>query len=72
MHGTGEIRLEFADRAAGYFTTLSDGAGREHADGGVYLRADSEDLRILDGSDERQRVELIQRQLRLWKDVRGA
>ena len=39
---------------------------------GIYWRADPDDLGILDGRDDRKRAALIQRQLRLWKDVRGA
>jgi hypothetical protein len=33
------------------------------------LRADPEDLRILDGSDDRRRVELIAERLRNWKSI---
>mgnify|MGYP003466313173 CR=1 FL=1 len=70
LEGTGEIRIESADRAAGYFTTRSDTHPKVNArTSGVYLRADPEDLRILDGRDDRQRAELIAERLRHWKSI---
>ena len=70
LEGTGEIRIESADRAAGYFTTRSDIHPEVIArTSGVYLRADPEDLRILDGRDDRQRAELIAERLRHWKSI---
>ena len=36
---------------------------------GVYWRADPGDMSILDGSDDRQRAELIAEQLRRWKSI---
>ena len=39
---------------------------------GVYLRADPEDLSILDGSDEQQRAELIAERLQDWKSIANA
>jgi hypothetical protein len=36
---------------------------------GVYLRADPADMKTLDGSDERQRAELIAERLRHWKSL---
>ena len=73
LDGTGEILLESADRAAGYWTTRSD----THPDvkartSGVYLRADAEDMSIMDGSDDRQRAELIAERLRRWKSITNA
>ena len=68
----GEIRLESADRAAGYFTTRASANPKVNArTSGVYLRADPEDMGILDGSDERQRAELIAARLRDWKSIRA-
>ena len=73
LDGTGEIRLESADRAAGYWTTRSDTQSEINArTSGVYLRADPEDLRILDGRDDRRRAELISERLRHWKSILGA
>ena len=73
LDGTGEIRLESADRAAGYFTTRADTHPRVNArTAGVYLRADPEDLAILDGRDDRQRAELIAERLRNWKSIANA
>ena len=72
LHGTGEIRLESADRASGYFTTLSDTQPDVNArTAGVYLRADAEDLRVLDGRDDRQRSELIAERLSHWQGIRS-
>jgi hypothetical protein len=68
LDGTGEIRLESADRAAGYFTTRAETQPQFHArTSGIYLRANPEDLNILDGPDDRRRAELIAEQLKNWK-----
>jgi hypothetical protein len=73
LEGTGEIRLESADRAAGYWTTRADKSPKVNArTSGVYLRADPEDLRILDGADDRRRAELIAEQLKRWKSIVSA
>jgi len=73
LEGTGEIRLESADRAAGYFTTRSDGRTKVNArTSGVYWRADPADMTILDGSDEKQRAELIAARIREWKSITKA
>jgi hypothetical protein len=73
LEGTGEIRMESADRAAGYFTTRADKRPRvNERTAGVYWRADPEDLSILDGRDERQCAELIAERLRHWKSISNA
>ena len=73
LDGTGEIRLESADRAAGYWTTFSDTLPNVSArTSGVYLRADLEDLTILDGRDDQKRAELIAERLRRWESIRNA
>src|SRR5919109_4924227 len=73
LHGTGEIQLESADRAAGYWTTRADTDPTLRArTAGVYWRADSEDLGILDGSDDRRRAELISERLSRWKSLTSA
>jgi len=70
LYGTGKILLESADRAAGYFTTRTDAPESVHMrTAGVYWRADPGDLSILDGSDNRQRAELIAERLRNWKSI---
>jgi len=70
LHGTGEITIESADRAAGYFTTRSDGDPTLNArTSGIYLRADPNDLTVMDGRDDRQRVELIAERLKDWKSA---
>ena len=74
LEGTGEIRLESADRANGYFTTRADTPPKVNArTAGVYLRADSEDcMTIMDGRDDQKRAELIAEQLRHWKSIKNA
>jgi hypothetical protein len=73
LDGTGEILLESADRASGYFTTRSDTPASVNArTAGVYWRAEPEDMSILDGSDDRQRAELIAERLRRWKSITNA
>jgi len=73
LDGTGEIRIESADRAAGYFTTHSDTDPQVNArTSGVYLRADPEDMSVLDGRDDRKRAELIAERLTHWKSVTNA
>src|SRR5205823_13336478 len=70
LDGTGEIRMESADRAAGYFTTRADTHPKVNArTSGVYLRADPKDMSILDGRDDQQRAELIAERLRRWKSI---
>jgi len=73
LYGTGEIRMETAERAAGYFTTRSDTHPKVNArTAGVYLRADPKDMSILNGRDDRRRVELIAERLRKWKSITSA
>ncbi len=73
LEGTGEIKIESADRAAGYWTTRSDTDAEVNArTSGVYLRADPEDLSIVDGRDDRKRAELIAERLTHWKSIGNA
>lgn len=73
LDGTGEILLESADRAAGYWTTRSDNHPEVNArTSGFYLRANPEDLSILDGRDDRRRAELIAERLAHWKSSTNA
>jgi hypothetical protein len=70
LEGTGEILLESADRAAGYFTVRSDAqAGVSARTAGVYWRAEPGDLGILDGTDDGPRAELIAERLKQWKAI---
>ena len=71
LDGMGEILLESADRAAGYFTTRSD-ASTNARTAGVHRRVDPEDIVILDGNDDRGRAELIAERLRRWKSIANA
>jgi hypothetical protein len=68
LEGTGEIRLEDTDRAAGYWTTRSevDPALHERTSG-IYLRANPADMGVLDEGDPQARLDLIALRLREWK-----
>jgi hypothetical protein len=73
LDGTGEIRIESADRAAGHWTTRSQTDPNVNArTSGVYLRADPKDMVILDGRDDQRRAELIKERLKHWKSIIGA
>ncbi|MFN2593437.1 MAG: hypothetical protein ABR579_00935, partial [Actinomycetota bacterium] len=70
LEGTGEIRLEGADRATGYWTTRSDhDPGLNARTAGVYLRADPSDLDVLDSGSEEERAQLIAQRLQEWKSA---
>jgi hypothetical protein len=72
LDGTGEIRMESDDCASGYFTTRAErDPGVSSRTSGIYWRADSADLSILDGSDDRRRAELIAERLRQWQSIRN-
>jgi hypothetical protein len=65
LEGAGEIQVEAADRAAGHFTPRSDThPSVKVRTSGLYVRADPEDISILDGRDDRKRAELITERLR--------
>jgi hypothetical protein len=73
LDGTGEIRMESAERASGYWTTRAD----KHSEVdvrtvGVYLRADPKDMDILDGHDDQKRAKLMAERLRRWKSIKNA
>jgi hypothetical protein len=68
IYGIGEIKLETEDHAAGYWTTRSDAEPTLNArTSGIYLRAEDDDLTILDGRDNRARADLIAAQIEDWK-----
>jgi hypothetical protein len=71
LEGTGEIKVESAERASGYWITRSDAHAVHARTSGVFVRAESEDLAILDGRDDVKRAELIQEKLRNWKSIKG-
>ena len=73
LDGTGEVKIESADRAAGYFTTRSSTDLQiSERTSGVYLRADPDDLSILDGRDDQKRAELIAERLKHWTSIANA
>jgi len=73
LEGTGEIKLESAERASGYFTTRSDKDPNLNArTSGVYWRADPGDVTCLEGRDDRKRAELIAEKLKEWSSIKNA
>ena len=70
LEGTGEIKLESADRGAGYWITRASSEPSLNArTSGVYWRADPQDLSILDARDQQQRAALIGERLQQWKSI---
>ena len=70
LEGTGEIKLESADRGAGYWITRANSEPSLNArTSGVYWRADPQDLSILDARDQQQRAALIGERLQQWKSM---
>jgi hypothetical protein len=68
FEGTGEIRLEDVDRATGYWITRSPTDPLLNTrTSGVYLRADPEDVGVMDGSDQQRRAALIAAKLEEWR-----
>jgi hypothetical protein len=72
LEGTGEIKLENADRASGYFITRADSQKLNTRTSGVYLRADPADMQILDGRDGVKRAALIADCLANWKTIKSS
>ena len=72
LEGTGDIRIESADRASGSFSLFCTAPNVVIRTSGVYLRADPEDLAVLDGRDDKKRAELIAERLRSWESMRNA
>jgi hypothetical protein len=70
IDGTGEILLESADRAAGYFTTRMEAYENViHRTSGVYLRADDEDSAVVDAIDNTARAALIAERIQRWRAI---
>lgn len=70
LDGTGEILLDSADRASGWFTTRADGFRARTA--GTYLRAAPADLAVLDSRDATARAELITERMHDWRSMLDA
>jgi hypothetical protein len=72
LHGTGEIKLESADRASGYWVTRAENDPQLNArTSGVYWRADAADADCMEGRDDQKRAALIAERLTQWKSVRN-
>jgi predicted nucleotide-binding protein with TIR-like domain len=70
LEGTGEIKLESADRASGYWTTRMEKTPDFQArTSGVYVRADAGDMAVLDSGDSSQRADMIATRLREWEGI---
>ena len=68
LEGIGEIRLDSADRAAGYFTTRSDAQPQLNArTSGIYVRAAADDSAVMNGLDDQRRAALSAQRLTEWK-----
>ena len=73
LEGTGEINVEGADRATGYWVTRSDrNPALSARTSGVYIRADPSDLLILEGESEDERAHLIAQRLQEWTSAANA
>jgi hypothetical protein len=73
VEGTGELKIESAERGTGYFTTrTSDDPGYLARTSGLYMRASGQDLAVLDGADQQGRAALIAERLEYWKAVAAA
>jgi len=67
FEGTGEIKLESTDRAAGYYTIRVDNEpALSVRTSGVYLRADTGDWTVLESGSVDERRALIAERLRDW------
>lgn len=70
LDGTGEVRIESDDRATGYWITHSQSEpGVSMRTSGEYVRAEPEDLSIMDGRDDQRRAALLAERLAQWKAI---
>jgi Predicted nucleotide-binding protein containing TIR-like domain len=73
LEGSGEIKLESADRGTGYWTTRSDRDADLHARiSGIYFRADPADFQALESGTPEERAALIAKRLEEWKSASDA
>ena len=73
LEGTGEIKVETAERATGYFMTRSDrDSAMNVRTAGIYLRADPSDLEGAGQRHRRERSQLIAQRLEEWKSAANA
>ena len=72
LEGSGELNLETADRATGYWITRSDrDPSLNYRTSGVYVRGDADDLSILEGHDDAKRAELIAARMKRWQTIKN-
>ncbi|MEQ1761926.1 MAG: TIR domain-containing protein [Pyrinomonadaceae bacterium] len=72
LEGTAEVTLESAERASGYWTTRSDRDPLlNYRTSGIYVRADPDDLAVLDGNDIEKRAALVAERMRRWQALRN-
>ncbi|MEV7396732.1 TIR domain-containing protein [Aeromicrobium sp. NPDC092404] len=70
LEGDAEIRIESADRAAGFWVTRSgNDVTLNERTSGVYVRADPADLAVLDANDAERRSALIAQRLDEWRAI---
>ena len=70
VRGHAGIKLETEDRATGYWVArLESDPSFQTRTSGVYVRADPDDVVVLEGDDLRQRADLIARRLRDWTGI---
>lgn len=73
LSGTGEITLESADRASGYWITRAETGPKVNArTSGIYLRADQEDVSVMDHGEDHKRLEMIAEKLIRWKAIKSS
>lgn len=73
LSGTGEITLESADRASGYWITRAETGPKVNArTSGIYLRADQEDVSVMDHGEDHKRLEMIAEKLIRWKTIKSS
>lgn len=73
LWGTGEIKLESADRALGWWITRADTGTKINArTSGIFLRAEAEHVLVMNSDDDQKRAALIADRLQHWRSVKSA
>jgi hypothetical protein len=73
LEGTGEIALESADRASGYYYVMRSGPNTpvNIRTSGIYWRAEPDEIAVLDGRDDQKRAALLAARLKEWESFRN-